>query len=44
MGRGLITILHPDWMGGAFNALVQSKGVGSGEVFKGSRNQMDMLL
>jgi SAM-dependent MidA family methyltransferase len=42
-GRGLIAIMHPEWMGGAFRALVQSKGVEGCRAFRGARNQLDTL-
>jgi SAM-dependent MidA family methyltransferase len=41
---GVKTLVHPDWMGGAFKVLVQRKGAVEEGVFKRTRNRMDTLF
>ncbi|MBI5696603.1 MAG: SAM-dependent methyltransferase [Nitrospirae bacterium] len=43
VGMGIKALIHPDWMGGAFKALVQTKGVSLPDVFGSARNRLDEL-
>jgi len=43
VGRGLKALMHPDWLGGAFKALVQTKDVDADSLFAGIRNRLDEL-
>lgn len=43
VARGIKTVIHPDWMGGAFKVLVQTKGAVDKDVFKRTRNQLNTI-
>ncbi len=43
LGAGLKPLVHPEWMGGAFNVLVQAKNVDAGGLFAGVKNEVGRL-
>ncbi len=43
-GQGLKTLLHPEWLGGVFKALLQSKGCSSGGLFARVKNRAGELF
>ncbi len=43
-GQGIKTLLHPEWLGGAFKVLVQSKECSLDGLFGRIRNRVDSLL
>ena len=44
LGRGLKTLIHPEWLGGAFRVLVQSKGAPDTPLFSKARNAVSALF
>jgi SAM-dependent MidA family methyltransferase len=42
-GQGIKTLLHPEWLGGAFKVLVQSKGCSLDGLFGRIRNRISQL-
>ncbi len=43
-GQGLKTLLHPEWLGGVFKVLLQSKGCASGGLFTRVKNRAGELF
>lgn len=43
LGRGLKALVHPEWMGGAFNVLVQARGVDASGIFPRVKDRMPDL-
>jgi len=43
VGRGLKALLHPEWMGGTFKALVQAKDVAPPKMFAATKNRLAEL-
>ncbi len=43
-GQGLKTLLHPEWLGGVFKVLLQSKGCSPGGLFARVRNRFGELF
>ncbi len=43
-GQGLKTLLHPEWLGGVFKALLQSKGCSPGGLFASVKNRVGELF
>jgi len=43
LGAGLKPLVHPEWMGGAFKVLVQSKGVDASGIFDHLKNELKRL-
>ena len=41
---GMKSLVHPEWMGGAFKALVQAKGVSGFDLYGRTRNLASTLL
>ena len=41
---GMKGLVHPEWMGGAFKALVQAKGVSGFDLYRRTRNSASTLL
>jgi len=44
MGKGLVTLMHPDIMGSVFKVLVQAKSVDASGLFGEVRNRLDELF
>ncbi len=42
-GQGIKTLLHPEWLGGAFKVLVQSKECSLDGLFGRIRNRVESL-
>jgi len=43
VGQGLKALLHPEWMGGTFKALIQAKDAGLPRMFDAARNRLPEL-
>ena len=43
-GRGMKALIHPDWLGGTFKVLVQTKGADLPDIFYRMPNMADMLF
>jgi len=44
IGKGLVTLMHPDIMGSVFKVLVQARSVDTAGLFPGVRNRLDEIL